>query len=66
MKKSLPESVEINTEQENIVQGRKFRRALSWVLLAAAVLFIVPVGCIMFVISNLWSAADKVLNKIGK
>lgn len=41
-------------------------RALGWVLLAAAVLFIIPVGCIMFVISGVWSAADRVMNRIGK
>ena len=62
----------ILTEKEEdfseIRNRRKTRtgRALGWILLAAAVLFIIPVGCIMFVISGVWSAADRVMNRIGK
>lgn len=61
----LAEKEEDFSEKRN---RRKTRtgRALGWILLAAAVLFIIPVGCIMFVISGVWSAADRVMNRIGK
>lgn len=61
----LTEKEEDFSEKQN---RRKTRtgRALGWILLAAAVLFIIPVGCIMFVISGVWSAADRVMNRIGK
>lgn len=61
----LTEKEEDFSEKRN---RRKTRtgRALGWMLLAAAVLFIIPVGCIMFVISGVWSAADRVMNRIGK
>ena len=61
----LAEKEEDFAEKRN---RRKTRtgRALGWILLAAAVLFIIPVGCIMFVISGVWSAADRVMNRIGK
>ena len=61
----LTEKEEDFSEKRN---RRKTRtgRALGWILLAAAVLFIIPVGCIMFVISGVWSAADRVLGRIGK
>lgn len=45
---------------------RRTGKVLGWILLAAAMLVIVPVGCIMFMISGIWSAADRVLNKLGK
>ena len=62
----------ILTEKEKDFSEKRNRRktrtgrALGWILLAAAVLFIIPVGCIMFVISGVWSAADRVLGRIGK
>ena len=61
----LTEKEEDFSEKRN---RRKTRtgRALGWILLAAAVLFIIPVGCIMFMISGVWSAADRVMNRIGK
>lgn len=61
----LTEKEEDFSEKRN---RRKTRtgRALGWILLVAAVLFIIPVGCIMFVISGVWSAADRVMNRIGK
>ena len=61
----LTEKEEDFSEKRN---RRKTRtgRALGWILLAAAELFIIPVGCIMFVISGVWSAADRVMNRIGK
>ena len=61
----LTEKEEDFSEKRN---RRKTRtgRALGWILLAAAVLFIMPVWCIMFVISGVWSAADRVMNRIGK
>ena len=61
----LTEKEEDFSEKRN---RRKTRtgRALGWILLEAAVLFIIPVGCIMFVISGVWSAADRVMNRIGK
>ena len=61
----LTEKEEDFSEKRN---RRKTRtgRALGWILLAAAVLFIIPVGCIMFVVSGVWSAADRVMNRIGK
>ena len=62
----------ILTEKEKDFAEKRNRRktrtgrALGWILLGAAVLFIIPVGCIMFVISGVWSAADRVMNRIGK
>lgn len=58
-------------EKKENEEGRKRRksrtgRALGWILLVAAILFIIPVGCIMFMISGVWSAADRVMNRIGK
>ena len=61
----------LREKDEDVAEKRNRRktrtgRALGWILLAAAVLFIIPVGCIMFVISGVWSAADRVMNRIGK
>ena len=61
----------LTEKEEDFAEKRNRRktrtgRALGWILLAAAVLFIIPVGCIMFVISVVWSAADRVMNRIGK
>ena len=61
----------LSEKEEDFAEKRNRRktrtgRALGWILLAAAVLFIIPVGCIMFVISGVWSAADRVMNRIGK
>lgn len=61
----------LTEKEEGFAEKRNRRktrtgRALGWILLAAAVLFIIPVGCIMFVISGVWSAADRVMNRIGK
>ncbi len=61
----------LTEKEEDFAEKRNRRktrtgRALGWILLAAAVLFIIPVGCIMFVISGVWSAADRVMNRIGK
>lgn len=61
----LTEKEEDFSEKRNRRKTRTVR-ALGWILLAAAVLFIIPVGCIMFVISGVWSAADRVMNRIGK
>lgn len=61
----LTEKEEDFSEKRNRRKNRT-GRALGWILLAAAVLFIIPVGCIMFVISGVWSAADRVMNRIGK
>ena len=51
----------LTEKEEDFAEKRNRRktrtgRALGWILLAAAVLFIIPVGCIMFVISGVWSA----------
>ena len=61
----------LTEKEEDFAEKRNRRktrtgRALGWILLAAAVLFIIPVGCILFVISGVWSAADRVMNRIGK
>lgn len=61
----------LTEKEEDFAEKRNRRktrtgRALGWILLAAAVLFIIPVGGIMFVISGVWSAADRVMNRIGK
>ncbi len=61
----------LTEKEEDFAEKRNRRktrtgRALGWILLAAAVLFIIPVGCIMFVVSGVWSAADRVMNRIGK
>lgn len=66
MEKYLPENTELHRKEKPDGKHRKMTRAAGWVLLAAAVLFVVPVGCIMFMISGLWSAADKVLSRIGR
>ena len=69
MKTILPENKELYYVKDKKKENRTRRRAgrgLGWILLAAAVLFIVPVGCIMFMISGVWSAADRVLGRIGK
>ena len=61
----------LTEKEEDFAEKRNRRktrtgRALGWILLAADVLFIIPVGCIMFVVSGVWSAADRVMNRIGK
>ena len=69
MKTILPENKELSYVKDKKKENQTKRRAgkaLGWILLAAAVLFIIPVGCIMFVISGVWSAADRVMNRIGK
>lgn len=63
MKSNLPENTELSRKQTDNKKKKRFGSAASWVLIAAAVLIIVPVGCIMFMLSGLWSAADKVLGK---
>lgn len=45
---------------------RRMCRALSWILLALLVMIIVPIGAVMFVISGLWSAADRALLRFNK
>ena len=47
-------------------KDRRMCRALSWILLALLVLIIVPIGALMFVISGLWSAADRALLRFNK
>lgn len=69
MKTILPENKELSYVKDKKKENQAKRRAgkaLGWILLAAAVLVIVPVGCIMFMISGVWSAADRVLSRIGK
>lgn len=69
MKTILPENKELSYVKDKKKENQTKRRvgkALGWILLAAAVLVIVPVGCIMFMISGVWSAADRVLSRIGK
>ena len=39
------------------------RRAAGWLLIILLFVIIVPVGAVMFVISGLWSALDRVLLK---
>lgn len=47
-------------------KDRRMFRAISWILLALLVLIIVPIGALMFVISELWSAADRALLRFNK
>ncbi len=47
-------------------KDRRIGRALSWILLALLVMIIVPIGAVMFVISGLWNAADRVLLRFNK
>lgn len=61
---------EFNTELTRTTEekGKKKRtgRLLGWLVLALAVIVIVPVGIVMFIISGIWSAADKMMgNRAG-
>ena len=47
-------------------KDRRMCRALSWIFLALLVLIIVPIGALKFVISGLWSAADRALLRFNK
>lgn len=47
-------------------KDRRICRALSWFLLVILVVIIIPVGALMFVISGIWSAADRVLLRFNK
>lgn len=47
-------------------KSRRIPRMLSWVMLALLVMIVVPVGALMFVISGVWSAVDRVLLKFSK
>ena len=45
---------------------RRIGRALSWVMLALLILIVVPIGAILFAVSEVWSAADRALLKLGR
>lgn len=47
-------------------KDRRIGRALSWILLALLVMIIVPIGAVMFIVSGLWSAADRALLRFNK
>ncbi len=57
------EKVKKNGEAEK--GKRYFWRGISWILMAVLVLIVVPIGIAMFVISGLWSAADRALLKFN-
>lgn len=40
---------------------RRIGRLLGWLMILLLVVVIVPVGAVMFVISGMWSALDRVL-----
>ncbi|WP_159431656.1 hypothetical protein [Clostridium sp. Marseille-P3244] len=52
--------------REKRSKSRRIPRMLSWVMLALLVMIVVPVGALMFVISGVWSAVDRVLLKFSK
>lgn len=47
-------------------KDRRIGRVLSWILLALLVMIIVPIGAVMFIVSGLWSAADRALLRFNK
>lgn len=61
---------EFNTElartTEKKGKTRRTGRLLGWLVLALAAIIIVPVGIVMFMISGLWSAADKMMENKTK
>ena len=52
--------------REKRSKSRRIPRMLSWVMLALLDMIVVPVGALMFVISGVWSAVDRVLLKFSK
>ena len=52
--------------REKRSKSRRIPRMLSWVMVALLVMIVVPVGALMFVISGVWSAVDRVLLKFSK
>ena len=39
---------------------------LGWIMIVFLIVVIVPVGAVMFVVSGLWSALDRVLLKFNR
>lgn len=52
--------------REKKSKSRRIPRMLSWIMLALLVMIVVPIGALMFVISGVWSAVDRVLLKFSK
>lgn len=45
---------------------RRLGRMLGWLMIVFLIVVIVPVGAVMFVVSGLWSALDRVLLKFNR
>lgn len=45
---------------------RRSGRLIGWLMILFLILVIVPVGAVMFVISGLWLALDRILLKFNK
>lgn len=59
---------EFNTELTRKTQGKKKQKITSlagWMILILAAVIVIPVGLVMFVLSGLWSAADRFLLKFS-
>ena len=48
-------------------ESKKIRgRLIGWLMIIFLIVVIVPVGAVMFVISGLWSALDRILLKFNR
>lgn len=45
---------------------KRMNRAAGWIMLVLLILVIIPIGAVMFVISGLWSAADRALLRFSR
>ncbi len=46
--------------------NRRLGRLLGWIMIAFLIVVIVPIGAVMFVLSGLWSALDRLLLKFSR
>ncbi len=56
-------------EEEKKVKGksrRRLGRMIGWLMIVILILVIVPVGAVMFAVTGLWSALDRILLKFNK
>lgn len=45
---------------------RRLGRMIGWLMIVILILVIVPVGAVMFAVSGMWSALDRILLKFNK
>ena len=45
---------------------RRLGRMIGWLMIVILILIIMPIGAVMFAVSGMWSALDRILLKFNK